>query len=241
MSKLIIYLVWFKCYNIIMNINKALLPVAAIGLAFATPSCSEAFSEEKAVPAVVSGFDYTVDVELQEKQWQDVSGNEQPPQPSEGRLRNISSRQVQDGCKEVGDSWYYDEQDASECWLDWCNTETGDDTHCVPKYKTFWDYQQRVWSTIGHCVVKPINHEIPYEKPRADDNCLRVLAAIPPNDQRQTIKIEHRYLRVTRQTADGPLHNFVRVDDPDDWRQKQRGDCVLITDSKSTQLAAGNC
>jgi len=228
-----------------MRLRNALIPVAAIGLTFASPGCAEQDTTEV---ARVAGFDHTRDVEYEEQKWELVEDAEKKPWPDDEDIRNVTPHTKQDGCHEVRDSYgsedwygvYSGEEDDWDCAFDFswnaCSTDSEDDTHCEPKYKKVWNYEERVWRSIGSCAVEPNNHEMKAEKPRMDLDCIKVFEALPTNGPKRSVNSDKFWIRAEIKDPEKGTTRYLMLDvPPEQWAGLRASECVEVKGPKNKQ------
>ena len=106
-----------------------------------------ACSSSEPTKATVVGFDRTLPVQYESKDWVQESST-QKPKEVEGNLKIIGSRIVDDG--------------------DICIDE-----FCFPQSHIEWDYSIRRWKPKNECTVEPKVMELRIVKPRSNSGCIK--------------------------------------------------------------------
>lgn len=221
-----------------MRLRNTLIPVAALGLAFTTPSCG---SPETTQEARVAGFDHTEEFVFEDLRWEEVRGASSSPYDSGNRVANIRPRIVDGDCHEVYDHYgstdpqgnYSGEDDSSECYDDfWCSTGEDSRLHCERERKTVWDYSEEVPHLVGICAVQMTPFETKRSEPRSDQDCIDQLTATRPNGERRITRKIGFWIRAAMKDKEGKTQYATMEIPADKWSGLSYGDCIEVKGPK---------
>lgn len=179
--------------------NRASRNVAAIGLSVGLLSGCGSFGEQEVVQSArVVGYAQGVEAE--------IIGDRPVHHAGEAHLPydayNVNSYEVQTGCSEVDNDWYYgesDQMDSPDCWLEFCDSDTT--THCEPDIEDRYDFDRVEEVVLQNCIAEYPRREYKAE-PYVDTDCIEN----PPANTRVRKVLRHFLWFSTKNPAKDAEH-----------------------------------